>query len=435
MIRTNNRRIFATVFILVVFFINPDIALSQESIPLDSLFLKARDLAFNKEYEAARDICYNILSQNEQYYDAQVLIGRTLAWEGNFDTARSELKEVITKKPGYRDAVDALIDMESWAEKLDSALYYCDYGLSYYPNDEQLLVKKAKIQMMMGELNSSQRTILQVLDRNPSNEQANELLENIKSVNIFNYVSIDYDFEFYETPWIRRWHLLYFSYCRQTPIGSVIGRVYLGDLVKQEETIFSKETGTAFEIEAYPIFTKKNYAYINYMYSPNDLFPRHRAGLEDYQLLPWTLEVSLGARYMYFKTKDGSSDDVFILTGSIAKYYKNYWFSFRPYITPESNGVGQSYLLRIRRYFNTADNFILLELGIGNSPDDPLNYLDDPNDPDMYKLQSYNIRTGVQYLILPRLLTRFELGYEYQEYINDKYRNNILTKIRIAYYF
>jgi YaiO family outer membrane protein len=144
------------------------------------------------------------------------------------------------------------------------------------------------------------------------------------------------------------------------------------------------------------------------------------------------MEASLGLRYINFIEDDGTFDGLFIYTGSIAKYYRDWWFSFRPYIIPKSYGTDLNLLLRIRRYINTADNFVMLDLSTGILPDDPINY---PSDAGKFILRSYNIRTGVQYLIVPRLIGRAEAGYERQEYRDGKWRNNALFKVRIVYYF
>ncbi|MEA3478477.1 MAG: YaiO family outer membrane beta-barrel protein [Bacteroidota bacterium] len=422
-----------TAIILVQLILSSSILMGQEKVNLDSLFFKARDYYRQQKYDSVRLLSNEILLIDENYYDARVLLGRTMAHAQELDSAATEYTSIITEKPGYWDAVDGMIDLEMNRGNLDTALYFSKYGLTYHPNDEYFLLKKAKIQMRMGDYDESQRTILQILDRNASSAEAAALLDEIKQVNILNYVALDYDFEYFKIPWVRRWHLLHLSYLRQTRYGSIIGKIYFGDLVRENESIFSKETGVAFEVQAYPQFSKKTYGWVSVFYSPSTrVFQRWRTSVEVYQSLPWTLEASLGVRYINFVEPDGTYDGLFIYTGSIGKYYKDWWFSFRPYIIPKSYGTDNTYLLRIRRYFNSADNFVLLDLSTGIIPDDPINY---PNDAGKHILHSYNIRTGVQYLIIPRLVGRVEVGYERQEYRDTRWRNNFLAKLRVVYYF
>ena len=389
--------------------------------------------AKNKKFDSVKIICRKILSIDNNYYDASVLLARMKAREQQADSASAIYAEVISEKPGYWDAVDGMIDLGIATGDLDTALYFSKYGLTYHPNDEYFLLKKARVQMLMEDYDGSQRTILQILDRNSSNEKALAMLDQIKHVNILNYVALDYDFEYFRVPWVRRWHLMHLSYLRKTRYGDLIGKVYFGDLVRENEQLFSKESGVAFEVQAYPQFGKGMYGWVSVFYSPSTkVFQRWRTAMEFYKSLPWTLEASLGVRYINFLESDGTYDGLFIYTGSIAKYYKDWWFSLRPYIIPKSFGTDFNLLFRTRRYINTADNFVSLDLTYGILPDDPIYY---PNDAGKYILTSFGIRAGIQYLIIPRLLGRMEAGYERQEYRDTRWRDNALFKIRVVYYF
>ena len=188
---------------------------SQEKVNLDSLYFKARDYSQQQNFDSVKILCNAILLIDSNYFDATVLLGRMTARDQLTDSAAIIYSSVIDKKPGYWDAVDGMIDLEIGRGDLDTALYYSKYGLTYHPNDEYFLLKKARIQMLMEDYDESQRTILQILDRNPSSEQAAALLDQLKQVNILNYVAIDYDFGYHKVPWVRRWHLIHLSYLRK----------------------------------------------------------------------------------------------------------------------------------------------------------------------------------------------------------------------------
>jgi tetratricopeptide (TPR) repeat protein len=74
----------------------------------------ARELAFEDQYEEAREICNEILEFYPDYHDVKILKARTFAWEGNYDTARELLLEVRAADSNYKDALYALIDVEMW---------------------------------------------------------------------------------------------------------------------------------------------------------------------------------------------------------------------------------------------------------------------------------------------------------------------------------
>ena len=123
------------------------------------------------------------------------------------------------------------------------------------------------------------------------------------------------------------------------------------------------------------------YMYVNGGVSNGNLFPKYRIGSEIYQKLPKSFEASFGFRHLRFQ-----SSNVTIFTGSIGKYYRNYWFSLRPFIT--------------------------LSFGNGFSPDNK-NRVDGTGD--IYQLQSYKAGFGFQKTISTRIILRGNIGYGYQE--------------------
>jgi len=91
-------------------------------------------------------------------------------------------------------------------------------------------------------------------------------------------------------------------------------------------------------------------------------------------------------RYLYF------SDATWIYAASVRKYFKNYWFNFRTYITPATESVSNSYTLTTRYYFKET-NYFGVALGSGISPDETANNIQLAN---LYKLKSRHI--SIDYL-------------------------------------
>ena len=115
----------------------------------------------------------------------------------------------------------------------------------------------------------------------------------------------------------------------------------------------SAKSGIQFELDLYPRITKGFYAYLNGGYSSSSIFPKYRLGGELYKSLPFSFEISAGIRYLDF-----SSTQVYIYTGYLGKYYKNYWFSFRPFFTLKPSGVSFTGIWIVRRYLEDAENYI-----------------------------------------------------------------------------
>ncbi len=393
-------------------------------IDINASYEEARQLAFSGNRAESRDLARQVIEAKPNHYDAYVLIARTYSWDKKYDSAIIIANEVLVKKVGYRDAIDVLIDTYNWEGSADSSLVYCNLGLSYRPNDESFLYKKAALLKKDNNDKLAKYTLIQLLEINPSHEKGNELYSTYKR-RIINKVKLTHYFDYFDEPWIRRWHVTSIEVSSKPKIGSFIFRVNMGQLIK-DDVNFMDDVRAQFEIDAYPKLGKKNYAYVSYGYAPNGYFPEHRAGLEIYQKLKGSWELSLGLRYLRW------SDDLLFYTASVGKYYKNYWFSFRTFITPKNSGVSQSYNLTARRYFATADDYIGLTIGMGASPDDPSNYLIDGNENIQY-LNGKKINAVYKERI-KKWVIEVGAGFQLDEYEVDKTRNVFAGKLSLTYY-
>jgi YaiO family outer membrane protein len=417
-------------FTLVLVLLTTSPLFSQEKVDRlnsDELFQLARSTAFAGEREKAREICLEILEKNPGYYDASVLIGRTLAWDKNYDSARVVLNGVLQKRFGYRDAIDALADIELWTGNVEEAIRLCNIGLSFSENDKGLLLKKARAQVRQGDNEGARITINQVLSLEPENEEALKILKSIDVVSFLplnerDYVLSDYNGDFHRTPYKRRFHSAGIGYGKRMSFGPLIGRINLAQTFVNETPIEDKPS-IQFELESYPRISASNYLYLNYGYGIGKSFPLHRGGLEWFQKLPAKFEASLGARYLYW------NDNFFFYTGSLGKYYRNFWFSFRSFIVPKESGISQSYFFTARRYFKSADDFMGVTIGTGISPDD---FYSDPAD--KIKLKSQKISFMLSKSFLQNFLFRGSFGYDFEEYQPGLKRDRYSLSISLRYY-
>lgn len=215
------------------------------------------------------------------------------------------------------------------------------------------------------------------------------------------------------------WHLGSLDLSRKFEWGTLIGRTSLA----QRRYSSSNPLGVQFEVDAYPKLTpirKSTYAYLNFGYSPTTLFPLIRAGAEIYTGLPYHLETSLGARYLFFDPKN-----VFIFTGSLGLYYKDYWFSIRPYITPKDEGISVSGHFITRRYWSD-DNYISFTLGLGSSPEE-IDYSQDTT-----RHGSIKAGTGMQWALTSTLLLKGGISFEYEEYRTSQWGPHFTLSAGIA---
>ncbi|WP_303922038.1 YaiO family outer membrane beta-barrel protein [Draconibacterium sediminis] len=320
-------------------------------------FDEARNFAFNGEREKARSICRQILSEGFNS-DVALLMGRTYAWDGMYDSARVVLQEVLIQRPGNMEAYDALSDVEFWADDNAKAIEYCNAALKQEPESSKFALKKARILYSDEQYEEAVEELETYLHKNPGEPDFLLKLKEYRLDLMKNRIRLVYTFDNFNSEFNRDpWHFLALSYGRKTKLGSVIARLNYANRFDSN--------GLQFEIDAYPKIGENNYAYVNYGYSSDALFPGNRFGFELYHNFPNAWEGSIGMRYLDF-----SSSGVDIYTATLGKYVGNYWVSLRSYVTPDSDGTSVSGALSVRRYFADSENYLGLKLSYGVSPDD-----------------------------------------------------------------
>ncbi|MCF8335330.1 MAG: YaiO family outer membrane beta-barrel protein, partial [Bacteroidales bacterium] len=395
---------------------------SQDSSPQEQ-FRTARQLAFNQETEKARALCYDLLSQKPDHHDARVLIGRTLAWDQMYDSARTELKKVYQQMPRHYDCLNTLIDLERWSNNLTTSLQYTNRGLEFYPNDEQFLYKKAEILNRLEQTGKAVQTLNLLLSINPAHEQGNKLHGQLKP-GILKEAGVTHYFDFFKKPWIKRWHIVALQGKLNFENTPLIARINYGKLIHSGAS-YSRSNNFQYRVDAYPRITPSDYLFINFAYSGSGLFPKIQYAGEWFHNFNRGFEASAGFRRMTW------AEPLLFYTASVGKYYRNYWFSLRTFVTPNEKTTGQSYMLSARRYLATSKDYLGLKLQYGTSPENP-SYLMDL--PEIVRLKTLGFRFTYQ-KNWKNWLLRLGLGYQNQEYEENTTRDNINTEIRLIYQF
>lgn len=386
--------------LLCFFTFNIPVSISAQQISSDSLFKEARTTAFDKKnYSDAIQLSKEALAISPGYSDIRIFLGRLYTWTGKKDSARFCFEEALFNHPGLEDAYAALTDLEYWNDNPSKALDICEKGLAFHPEASGLLIKKVKCLLDLKRFDEAQKTASQLLKTDPKNAEARSILEKIKYQAAKNKVGINYDYVSFDKQFNDPWHLVSLDYTRATKAGSITGRINYANRFATN--------GVQFETDAYPRISKTFYTYLNAGISnKNGVFPQYRGGFSLFANLPKSFEAEGGFRYLYF------SDPTWIYTASVGKYYKNYWFNVRTYVTPSDLSISNSYSFTARYYFGGTDYFGL-GAGTGISPDETVNNIQLNN---LYKLRSY--RVSADYRKTFNRLNTFSAGFSWlqQEY-------------------
>ncbi len=356
---------------------------NKDSLSSEGLFMMARDAAFEeKNYELAKKRLYRALHLSPDYADIRIFLGRIHSWNKEYDSARYHFNKVLKKNPSYEAAAAALTDLEYWDDKYAQALTVVDTALVYHPQSLDLLIKKAKIENAMRRYTAAQLSVDKAFRINRNNSELRSLANRIKEYAAKNKIGVSYDYAKFDQQFADPWHLVSLDYTRVTGIGSVTGRLNYANKFK--------ESGTQYEVEAYPRISNTFYTYVSLGYSDNvGIFPQWRGGFSLYANLPKSFETELGFRYLKF-----TGVPTYIYTAYLGKYIKSWLLSGRVYITPSdfTNTVSTSYAINAGYYYGSSDDLIRASFGYGISPDDRLN----ANQLD-YSIRLLSYRAGLTY--------------------------------------
>lgn len=397
---------FSHLFIIGLILFSP--ILAQDNLSSDELFKQARSAAFDKkDYSLAIELSKKALTQSPGYADIRIFLGRVYTWSGQPDSARNAFEEVLRQQPDNEDAASAYSDLEYWNDNPEKALSICENGMKYHPQSKTLLLKKAKCLVELKKFHEANDIANALLKEDSKNAAARSLSDKIKDLSSKNKIGISYDFVGFDEQFDNPWHLASLSYSRRTSMGTVVGRFNYANRFTNG--------AIQFEADAYPRISKTFYSYISAGFSDESgVFPQYRAGFSLYANLPKSFEAEAGFRYLYF------SDATWIYTGSLGKYFKNYWFNFRTYLTPGNSNISQSYSFNTRYYFGAAEDYLFLGLRTGISPDDRSNNVQLGN---VYKLKSNGISAGYNKSIKGLHILSLSTSWIHQEYLQNTFGN------------
>lgn len=397
--KPNNRFLLYTcVFVCSVL---PLMVHGQDALSSDGLLHMARTSAFHDhDYPRAIELCKKALEKSPEYADIRIFLGRIYTWRHFPDSARQEFHYVLGRNPGNEDASSGITDLEFWNDHSELALAYCEKGLFYHPGSRSLLLKKAKILNDLTRYKEAAAITDTLLQRDPLNAEVRVLALQTRSKAAKNQIGVYYDYVYFDREFNDPWHLLSMDYKRQTRLGSVIGRVNYANRFNSN--------GLQIEADAYPRISRIFYSYLNAGYSHDvGIFPKYRAGFSLYANLPLSFEAEGGFRYLYF------SSNTWIYTMSAGKYYKNYWFNIRTYLTPGNSNLSQSYTFTTRYYYGGSDDYVAMGLGTGISPDDGSN--------NVQLNTNYNLISDKVFAVYNHAIKRLNVIFASVTLINQEY--------------
>lgn len=231
-------------------------------------------------------------------------------------------------------------------------------------------------------------------------------------------LSVSYDYNHFQKQFAHDWHIASLEYKHQLSGGAVLGRLNYGNRLQQ--------SGWQGELEAYPVISKKVYAYTGVGFSNSSpVFPKWRTGVSLYVSLPKAWEVEGGFRHLHF------SESIWLGTAGLSKYVGNWLFNIRSFIAFEDLTNNQSYFASARRYFNNDIDYAWLQVGSGVSPDESRNIQIGSTS----NFSSKRVMAGTKLSIAKRTQLLLSAGWSRNEYQKAAYDNQFNSTIGISQRF
>lgn len=330
---------------------------AQDVTDPESEYMRIKTIAFDGDYVSAAAAARKLVNMFPAYGDARILLGRILAWQRDYINAAAVIDTLLVNDPDNEDALSARRDILLWSR-----------------------------------------------NNTPASTD----------------IRAGYSFDSFREPYARLWQLLKAGAGHRfnwgpASAGLNVGNINIGAPSASEATEFQ------IEAEAWPGITDKNYAFLAYAYSPGSYFPRHRAAVEVWQILPAGWAVSAGLNYYYF---DRSA---FIAGASIEKYLGKYWLSLKGFVYFKDIGPRSSFYLRLRRYFNDKD-YLQVSLGTGAAPDEPFDI-----QTDLTRLNANTVRLAYNLSITHKLIMQIAAGFSREEYGETIWRNRFEGDVNFIY--
>lgn len=372
-----HKKIYSVLFFgLLCFFVrSQDMAYNDVN---ETSYAKAHHLAYEGKHGSAKDLLLKVVADNPKNLEARSLLASTYSWSAQYAKARNEFNTITSQDRTNSAVWISAIKNELYANQNATALGLANKALFYLKSNSEVKrlreIAIARIQNRkypeLGWHNTKsplkttktskkeqrKKVALEENETVPKESESHEAKTPIAKEVLHNRLAIRNAFTVFD----QRYDPAIYSsvsFRRQTQAGSLIPRIN-----------YSNRNGThgvQYDLDFYPKFSKRFYAYLNYGYSNASIYPNHKMGGDLYVNLPWALEFSAGGRYISFESRN-----VTVFTNSIGHYRGNYYFSLRSYIRPkEDDLIGVSGNLLVRKYLKDAQNFFGINVGMGYSPE------------------------------------------------------------------
>lgn len=417
-----NLKIFWLVFVAVICQNN---IIGQE-INVDSLLYETIDLLKEKEYEQVKINAQKALKIAPDYLDYNLVLGRAQEMTGEIDKARKNYEHVINQNKNYEAAFSYLFNLEFQAENYQKAKEVSEAAIKHHPDEDSFYFKKLSTFQPLEDLQGEYTFIKEIQPRFPDNNDLDRRLVDLELRFDYDIAGITYSLTNFDRENVGPWHLSGFQYIRQRKWGSLIAQVNYAD---RQSAVGSNSIGLQYELKSYYFTGKKSYSYIGGSYSEDQVFPTWRFRFSHFVYFNKGWGADIGGRY----TQTFDDRQFYTAALGLNKYAGSFWIYLRSYFMTENRDTYYpAFTLTTRYYLDSRFDYISMNLGYGNSPDERSTLGQFQS---RVSTESYRVNLGYFRMINQKYLVGIQGGYNNQEFLPDRFQNEYDLFLSFQYKF
>jgi len=406
-------------YIIIVFLIVTSGTLAQK-INVDSLYYQARDLYKEKAYESALVKTNQALIIAPNYIDIRILQIRIAQQTKRVEKASYDIVYLLNNNDSILVKPLVLKHFYNFKNK-ENLASYIEKTNTFFRNNINYRLAKTEALLFVNEIKLAKEE-LSILMKLPRNDKQNYTFHLLLKRLSKNQIGINHETLSFlkEYPTQKTWNTTSIEYLHYFGLSAATARITYSDRVAKE--------GVLYEIESYPVLSKKWYTFVNFsVSSKSDFFQNYGSKVSLYHTLNKGIEIEAGFRYLKF-----DEDSFFTSIGGLSIYKGNYYINFRAFIGPKSEDKFiQNYQLNTRYYLKNAEDYVFIKLGTGIAPDQSSQVSSIAS---YSNYNSYYTNLGIHKWV-GNYNFQVALGYLYEELKNNKVGNQINATIGCRYRF
>lgn len=388
----------------------------------DVILEQALEAYKDGKFERSLELTKRGLKLAPDYHDIRILQIRNYWALNNFMAADDQLDYLLLNAPQYIDVKPIVDQRINRFENNAEAIEFINKAEAIYPQDNSLLIRKAQILLKNGQRKEARALAMDLISKEGISGADRYTLQIVLNRSVSDEVGINYQFISFSEDYPRNdsWNSVSGEYQHNFGRTAVIGRVNYSDR--------GYDHGTLYELEAYPVFSDKFYAFTNVGFSNGEMFPDVRGSLSLFYNFAKVFEAEAGGRLLIF-------NDSSYFTGIIGLtvYQGKFYLNLRTFLGPERlDQVVQNYQGNVRYYFSNADNYLFLRIGSGISPDERTLFsqvLENPG------LEAYYGNAGINFTLGVHHILQLGAGALYEDVTNDVSGNQFIGTAAYRYRF